>query len=274
MNAWTPPFLRWAGSKRTLLPHLVPLVPLSGGRYIEPFAGSACLFFATRPRAAVIADLNRELIETYRVLRRHPRRLTRALYGLPTDRDTYYKVRALEATSLGTIDRAARFIYLNRLCFNGVYRTNRLGRFNVPYGARTGALPTESHLLRCSVALRDADLRDGDFEQTTADAREGDFVYLDPPYAQNPKQAYGVYGYGSFDAGELGRIFELLRRLDRAGVTFLFSYAALPELGPQLASNWTVEQVVANGRVAASVASRAARQELIITNGRGIHPNP
>ena len=222
----------------------------------------------------MIADLNRQLIETYRVLKRHPRRLARALHRLPTDRDSYYEIRARDAGALGPMDQAARFIYLNRLCFNGVYRTDRRGRFNVPYGRRTGALPTETHLYRCSVALRDADLRDGDFEQTTADAREGDFVYLDPPYTQNPEKAYGVYGYGSFDARDLGRIFKVLRRLDQTGASFLFSYAALPELYAQLSSNWTVEQVVASGQVAASPGSRNARRELLITNEPRVLPDP
>lgn len=266
MESWSSPILRWAGSKRSLLPQLMPYVARSQGRYVEPFAGSACLFFAARPQRAVLGDLNGELIATYRVLARHPRRVARAMRAWTTDAESYYAVRALEQEDLEPVQRAARFIYLNRLCFNGVYRTNRQGRFNVPYGTQTGALPTERHLYRCAVALRDAELRDGDFEATTEDVSEGDFVYLDPPYTQNPKKAYGVYGYGSFDAQDLGRILEVLRRLDAARATFLFSYASVPGLVDEVPTSWGYQEVVVSGRVAARVGSRGARREILITN--------
>ncbi len=266
MQFWSPPVLRWAGSKRSLLPQLMPHVTRAGGRYIEPFAGSACLFFAARPRQAMLGDSNADLIESYRVLRRHPRLVARAMRAWPTDSDTYYGVRALDAGDLGPVERAARFIYLNRLCFNGVYRTNRQGHFNVPYGKNMGALPSEAHVFRCAVALRDAVLRDGDFEATTADAGAGDFVYLDPPYTQNPEKAYGMYGYGSFDARDLGRILKVLRRLDRARATFLFSYAVIPGLAEEIPAAWSYRDVIASGRVAARVGSRGPRREVLITN--------
>lgn len=269
MEFWSPPVLRWAGSKRSLLPQLLPHARHARGRYVEPFAGSACLFFAARPHSAVLGDLNGELIETYGVLRQHPRLVARRMHAWPTDADGYYAVRNLAPTQLGPIERAARFIYLNRLCFNGVYRTNRKGQFNVPYGKHTGAPPTEQHLYRCSVALRGADLRSGDFDETTADAGPGDFVYLDPPYTQNPETAYGVYGYGSFDARDLDRMMKTLRRLDRKGATFLFSYALVPGLADELPRGWRYREVAARGRVAASVSSRGARPEILVTNRTG-----
>lgn len=268
LDTWSAPALRWAGSKRALLPQLAARFRAAGpsGRYIEPFAGSACLFFALRPRRAVIADLNSELIETYRNLRDHPRRLSRAMHAWGRDRDSYYEVRALAVADLDPIERAARFLYLNRLCFNGVYRTNRAGRFNVPYGSRTGALPSERQLYRCSVALRGAELRSGDFDLTTVDVGREDFVYLDPPYTQDPTSAYGVYGYGSFDGGQIERVFATLRRIDDAGAGFLFSYADLEGLGVLLRPRWSLETVEVSGRIAARTASRKVRKEVLITN--------
>jgi DNA adenine methylase len=235
---------------------------------VEPFAGSACLFFALGPRPAVLGDLNRDLIDTYYCLRKHPRLVAKAMHRWPTDADTYYKVRSSDQTALSSIERAGRFLYLNRLCFNGIYRTNRNGQFNVPYGRRTGALPTEAHLYRCSVALRSAELRAGDFDATTADVRSGDFVYLDPPYTQGTKAAYGVYGYGSFNSSELGRVLRTLHRIDRVGAAFLFSYAYVDGIETELADSWSITHLNVTGRVAASVDSRVARQEILVSNQR------
>lgn len=263
---WAAPFLRWAGSKRALLKELSSRVPQHQGRYFEPFAGSACLFLARRPEHAIIGDLNRDLIATYETLREHPRLVWRAATAWNSDAATYYRVRSLSPASMEPVERAARFIYLNRFCFNGVYRTNRRGQFNVPFGRDTGALPSEAHLYRCSVALRRAELRVGDFEVTTADAGSGDFVYLDPPYTQAPGHAYGLFGYDTFTASDSVRMIETLRRLDERGATFLFSYADVPEILEQLPSEWTVERVVGPSQVAAALDARRRRQEVLVSN--------
>ncbi len=261
--------LRWPGSKRPLLSQLLSRIDWKHNRYFEPFAGSACLFFAAKPSMAVLGDLNRELIETYMAVRDHPRLVSRAMRQWPIAKGPYYRVRALSAENLTRIDRAARFIYLNRLCFNGVYRTNRRGEFNVPYGTNTGRLPTEAHLYRCSVALRSAELRAGDFESTVADAGPGDVIYLDPPYTAAPSVAYGLFGYGSFVAADLNRAVWCLEALDARGVSFLFSYAAEPALISRLPKRWTVEHVSTRGQIAASLDSRTARPEVLIANRLG-----
>jgi DNA adenine methylase len=263
---WSKPFLRWAGSKRSLLGELLEHYRRAGGRYVEPFAGSACLFFAARPSEAVISDLNVELIDTYRELRAHPRLLSRALGEWETDTDTYYAVRALAPDDLSPLNRAARFIYLNRLCFNGLYRTNRAGQFNVPYGQRTGMLPSEGQLYRCSVALRSASLRCGDFAEALSDVRAGDFIYLDPPYARTPHNAYGVYGYGSFSEHDMRRMLETLRMIDDRGATFLFSYADIPAAVEGTPERWRLTRLSAPGRIAASISARTPRAEILITN--------
>lgn len=262
------PLLRWAGSKRSLLPVLERCLPPFPGRYIEPFAGSACLFFATQPPHAVLGDLNEDLINFYRVLRRAPRAVFAALCLWPTDRSTYYDVRSLRPAALPAPQRAARFLYLNRLCFNGVYRTNRSGAFNVPFGTRNGSLPTEAHLLFAASVLSRCDIRSGDFETVVQDAEPGDFVYLDPPYTQNPDRAYGVYGYGSFDHRDLSRMVSCLHRLDDSGIPFLFSYADTPILASAVGKTWRVLPLSAPSRVAARTTARGTRRELLITNQR------
>ncbi len=129
-SAWASPLFRWAGSKRKLLPELMAQVPASLTRYVEPFAGSGCLFFALRPEKAILGDINDELIYAYSVIRDHPRLVSRAVHRLRNEKRTYYRLRSQSPNALSPVDRAARFTYLNRHCFNGVYRINRAGCFN------------------------------------------------------------------------------------------------------------------------------------------------
>lgn len=133
-NTACGPVFRWAGSKRQLVPTLIANAPDDFGAYIEPFAGSACLFFALQPERAVLGDFNTALIGAYRVIATAPRAVARALSAMPTDPAFYYELRSRDAALLSRVERAARFIYLNRFSFNGVYRTNLQGGFNVPRG--------------------------------------------------------------------------------------------------------------------------------------------
>src|SRR5882762_1649630 len=125
--------LRWAGSKRQIVTALAKYWPGRTSRYIEPFAGSACLFFYLEPAAAILGDLNGELIRTLRAVQRYPVKISDSLKRLPKGKIAYYKLRAVDPKSLGEIEAAARFLYLNGRCFNGLYRTNSAGMFNVPY---------------------------------------------------------------------------------------------------------------------------------------------
>jgi DNA adenine methylase len=126
------PFIRWAGAKRRQRQALLQLSPANFGRYFEPFLGSGALFFALKPRRAVLNDRILPLIETWRSVASHPRQVAEAASSWPVDRETYYQIRALEPED--PIIAAARFIYLNKTCFNGLYRVNAQGKFNVPYG--------------------------------------------------------------------------------------------------------------------------------------------
>ena len=157
------PFLRWAGSKRQLLTRLIDHWPGGNTRYVEPFAGSASLFFELEPPSALLSDINGELISTYQVVCEHPRAVYRSLIRWDNDRTQYYKIRSLQPSDLEILDQAARFIYLNRFCFNGLYRTNGRGDFNVPYGGeKGGSLPSEDLLVSAAAQLSRAELLCGD----------------------------------------------------------------------------------------------------------------
>jgi DNA adenine methylase len=233
------PFLRWAGSKRKLLPNLLPLFARRFERYIEPFMGSAVLFFALTPNKAVLSDFNKDLIATFKAVRDIPEEVWRNLSRLPLGKESYYQIRSQEPSNLSRAQAAARFIYLNRFCFNGLYRTNLQGQFNVPFGAaRSGSLPELSELKASSFALRRAKICCGDFERIVrTEVRSGDFVYLDPPYALNEGRIFRQqYGVNHFERKDIRRLGDLLFVIDRADACFLLSYAycdeALVEFAP------------------------------------------
>jgi len=178
--------------------------------------GSACLFLDLKPQEAVLGDLNPDLIETYIAIRDHALAVYNAMSKLSTGKANYYSIRSTETSKLKPIERAARFIYLNRFCFNGLYRTNKQGKFNVPYGS-SGTLPTLQELRLVSKALKSVDLRCGDFEETLFDVDDGDFVYMDPPFAVSNRRVFREYGPNSFEINDLERFAAMLERFDKCG---------------------------------------------------------
>ena len=193
-----PPFIRWAGSKRKLVSRIQEQIPDDCERYIEPFAGSACVFFAAIKGEAILADFNPDLICAFEVVKKHPRLLARKLAELAPTKRTYYRVRDTLDPGNSDIDRATRFLFLNAHCFNGVYRTNRQGKFNVPMGTKTAGVPSERHLARCSIALRQTKVVCQDYTDTLRQCSPDDFVYLDPPYPKPDSRNRGEYGMGAF----------------------------------------------------------------------------
>jgi DNA adenine methylase len=257
--------LRWAGSKRRLLPTLLTRMPLFSGRYVEPFAGSACLFFALEPGRGVLGDINAELIQAYSSMRNSPEAIWSGLSRLGNAKATYYQLRSIDPHSLSTEEQAVRFFYLNRFCFNGVYRTNKSGLFNVPRGEKTGAFPSLNDFRKCAELLQCATLVNIDFEDTLRGATRGDFVYLDPPYFKPGRQAYGEYGYGRFDSSDLSRLFESLQRLDQVGSKFLMSYSGSAVCQPEL-KRWNVSVLNVRRHVAGFAAARASVTEILVSN--------
>jgi|ERR1035441_9880542 DNA adenine methylase len=266
------PLFRWAGSKRKLLAEILKHVPASYARYIEPFSGSACLFFALRPRMAILSDLNDELIHAYMVIRAHPKLLHGAVSTMPLSEAYYYALRDESPDDLADLARAARFVYLNRGCFNGVYRTNRHGHFNVPRGKRPGAIPQQTHFVRCANALKCAELLSGDFQLAVSRAEAGDFVYLDPPYAKRDSRRRGEYGYASFDTPDLVRLAQSLQDLDKKGAIFLLSYADCREIR-EISRRWCKRTIFVRRHVAGFCQHRTVVRELLVSN-RSLNPAP
>jgi DNA adenine methylase len=193
---------------------------------VEPFAGSACLFFNLKPKQAILGDRNAELIATYREVKYRLPAVISALGKLKKGRLEYLKMRATEPLSLTPSARAARFIYLNRFCFNGLYRTNRAGQFNVPYGGdKSGNIPSESVLKNCSKSLKNAVLFAGDFEKILKKVRPGDFVYMDPPFSVNARRVFNEYDAAIFGLDDLQRLRRWMEILTEMNIKFLVSYA-------------------------------------------------
>lgn len=180
------PVLRWVGGKQYLLPLLLEYLPRRPfGTYFEPFLGAASIFLAIRPRAAVLGDANPHLMSMYAHLRRDPLRVAKYLNELANkdSRSTYYSVRQRYNASQPSFAQAGRFLYLNRTCFNGIFRVNTSGQFNVPYGYKKKAkFPTTHELEALAEAFSNARLISGSYSRALASAKAGDFVYMDPPY--------------------------------------------------------------------------------------------
>lgn len=177
------PFLKWAGGKTQLLPELNKYAPKSFNKYIEPFIGGGAMFFNLNPNKSIIADSNEELIITYRQVKTDVNGVIEHLRAFEHSEYFYYSLRSLNPNELEYSHRAARLIYLNKTCFNGLYRVNKKGQFNVPYGKGNGRFLNEDALRNASEFLTDTTIINGDYlDVLNQFASEGDFVFLDPPY--------------------------------------------------------------------------------------------
>ncbi|MEM7674443.1 MAG: DNA adenine methylase [Myxococcota bacterium] len=231
------PFLKWAGGKRRLLHQIAPILPKRIQTYYEPFLGGGALFFhlagQRRFERAVLSDINGELIETYRIVRDELDELIDALEvhaAFATSAEYYYAVRAQKPEELSAIMRAARFLFLNRTCFNGLYRVNRSGQFNVPYGKYKRPNVVNADVLRAaSKALQGTTLIEGDFETTVATATRGDAVYFDPPYIPaSPTASFTAYYAKNFGPPDHMRLLETYRMCGRRGVDAILSNTDVP----------------------------------------------
>jgi DNA adenine methylase len=211
------PFLKWAGGKRQLLPELRKHYPAKLGAYHEPFVGGGAVFFDLRPQRAVLSDSNQELIDCYTAVRDRVEDVIRALKDHTHDKEHFYEVRDWEPDLLDLPGRAARMIFLNKTGFNGLYRVNSTGRFNVPYGRTENRNYCDEPTLRaCAAALAGVEILCGPFDSVLDRAAANDFVYFDPPYVPvSPTAYFTAYqkrGFGMDDQERLAACFEALAR--------------------------------------------------------------
>jgi DNA adenine methylase len=187
------PFVKWAGGKRKLLDQILSLAPKKYGTYHEPMVGGGAVFFALNPKRAILNDYNEELIETYKVVRDQPGDLIKAVRRLKNTEQDYLRIRTQRPKL--PVTRAARFIYLNRFSFNGLYRVNASGVFNVPYCKDENRAPVDFEAIQnASLALQGVDIRSGDYLQSLTLVKPKDFVFIDPPY-DNTFASYTSAGF-------------------------------------------------------------------------------
>lgn len=217
-------FLKWVGGKTRTAGLLTSLAPPSAERYVEPFLGSGAVFFALGPRSALLADLNWDLMVCYEEVRRDPEAVMAALDSMENSREEFLRIRALDPQALSALQVAARVIYLNKTCFRGIWRVNRKGQFNVPYGDYDRPLYNERTMRSAAAALQDADLRNESFEAVLDEVGPGDWVYLDPPYV--PAGGYSDfkrYTPGQFHEAEHRVLADWCAEIDRRGAKFLLT---------------------------------------------------
>ena len=221
------PFVKWAGGKRQLLEVLLKNVPARFNTYIEPFVGGGALLFALLPDRAIIGDANCELMNAYSVIKDNVEELITSLERHRNDEDYYYEIRNLDPSTLSPVERASRFIYLNKTCYNGLYRENSRGVFNVPFGRyKNPKILDRDNLRAVSEFLNSSNvlILCQDYRETCKLANEGDFVYLDPPYHPISKTAsFTKYSRHDFSAEDQKRLAEVFRELDRKGCYVMLS---------------------------------------------------
>lgn len=265
LSAHPRPFVRWAGSKRRLLPQIVEYLPATYGHYWEPFLGGGSLLFLLRPPRCTVADACSDLIKAFRAVRDGPRAVIRHLGSWPVNASTYYSVRALHTTS--RFEAAAKFIYLNKTCWNGLYRVNSSGQFNVPYGKpKSNVVLDPPNLLACSDYLRAANplFRTGDFEETVDSVSAGDLVFLDPPYVtRHNNNGFTDYNEKLFTWHDQCRLANFANKLTKAGAYVVVTNAMhrdVLDLYPQ----FSVVPLNRHSTLASNSAKRTAVTEALI----------
>ncbi|ODU01218.1 MAG: DNA adenine methylase [Planctomycetes bacterium SCN 63-9] len=259
------PILKWAGGKQGLADRLIGYFPSSFSRYYEPFVGGGSILLTLQPSKAVIGDLNDWLLDTYLAIRTDYARVARILDGMVNTRDEFERIRLIQPGTLDLFQRAAHLIYLNKTCFRGLFRVNRKGEFNVPYGAYERRYYDPENLGAVAECLRGVEVRHADFELCLADVASDDFVYLDPPYyKQGGFSDFDRYTKWKFKENDHIRLATVCRELDERGVRWAVSNSDTA-LVRSLFDGYTMH-AIANRREINLNSGNRNISELLITN--------
>ena len=262
------PPVKWAGGKTQLLPQFAPLFPRKKyNLYLEPFVGGGAVFFHLLPPAAILIDSNGELINFYRVVRDRLDQLLADLKKHKNTREYYYSIRALDPEKLSPVQRASRFLYLNKTAYNGLWRVNSKGQFNVPYGRyKNPRIIDKENLQLVAEALRGAELIAGDFSCVLDLAPPGAFVYFDPPYYPLTETAnFTSYTPGAFTREDQIRLFKAFAELDRRGCLVMLSNSDTPFIRT-LYAQYDIQAVAARRAINCRPEGRGPVTELVIRN--------
>ena len=270
------PFVKWAGGKRSIIDKLIKLVPDDYKTYYEPFVGGGALLFELQPKKAVINDYNSELMNVYECIKDEDKfsNMCNELNKHETNHseEYYYKIRDLDKNKdkfnkLDDYKRAARTIYLNKACFNGLYRVNSKNEFNVPSGKKSKVNTYDGPnlgIIHCLLNFFDIKLQSIDFEESVKTAKKGDFIYFDPPY-DSDTSTFNSYTENGFGKEEQKRLSEVFKDLDKRGCYVMLSNYNT-SLIKELYKGYNFHHITAQRNIGASAKNRGMVEEVIITN--------
>lgn len=267
----TYPIVKWVGGKRQLMFELLKNMPETYNRYFEPFIGGGALFFELQPQNGYISDMNEELINLYTVVRDDVYNLIDDLNKHEISKEYFLKIRNLDRTEkynkLSDLQKASRFIYLNRTCFNGMYRVNSQGQFNVPFGDyKNPRIVDAGNLINCSNLLKNTEICCADFSEILNKVQKGDFVYFDPPYVPlNETSSFTSYTKDGFDLDMQFKLKDVCDELDSMGVMFMLSNSDT-KLVNELYSNYEIKKVFASRAINANGNGRGKITEVLVRN--------
>ncbi|SFS00803.1 DNA adenine methylase [Anaeromicropila populeti] len=270
------PALKWVGGKRQLLKDIEPMVPKEYSTYYEPFVGGGAVLFALQPAKAVINDANEELINVYITIRDQCEELINELklHEQNNKSEYYYEVRGYDRnqekyTGMSRVERAARILYLNKTCYNGLFRVNQSGQFNSPYGKyKNPNIVNETTLRALHRFLNRKGIRilSGDYKEALKTAKKGAFVYLDPPYHPiSYSSSFTGYTNNGFGMNQQIELKEICDKLNKRGVNFLLSNSYCDFI-LELYQNFTIKQVSAKRAINSNASKRGDVEEVLISN--------
>ncbi len=266
------PFIKWVGGKRQLIPQLSQHFPINFNKYIEPFVGGGAVFFYLLPQKSVLMDINPELINTYQVVKNKVEELIESLQQHKNDKEYFYEIRAWDRDksrfrTLDKVERASRTIFLNKTCYNGLFRVNKKNQFNTPFGRyKNPTICDELNLRSVSVALKNTKIHLGDFSNSIKFAESGDFIYMDCPYHPVSDTAnFTSYTKDDFGVVEQKRLHEVFSELDNKDCTVLLSNSYTPFI-LDLYQDYTIHIVHANRAVNCDPNKRGKIREVLISN--------
>ncbi|MFW6285905.1 MAG: DNA adenine methylase [Nanoarchaeota archaeon] len=276
MTIKIPKFVKWVGGKGQLLEQFKPLFPKNIERYIEPFLGSGAVFFYIiqkyKPKKIIISDINEELINTYEIIKDDVERLIVELkqhkeYHMVEGKKYYLTIRAVDVNKLPKLERAARFIYLNKTCFNGLYRVNSKGKFNVPMGSyKNPEIVNEEKLRLVSNLLQKVTIKVMSFEKVLNLAKKGDFVYFDPPYYPlKNKKSFTTYTKDVFLEKEQEKLAKLFKKLDKKECYVMLSNSDTKFI-KDLYSEYNIDFVQATRMINCNGDKRGKINEIVVRN--------
>lgn len=260
------PFIKWAGGKRWLVEHQLLDKPVISGKYIEPFLGGAAMYFHLRPDNSILSDLNPRLIQTYQAVRDEPLLVQEALrlHHERHRKDYYYQVRDKVYNTLA--DKAAQFLYLNRTCWNGLYRENLSGKFNVPIGTKSQVYDPEEDFFAVSALLKSSELLCCDFEVAIEKAEKGDFVFCDPPYTTAHNfNGFVKYNQQIFSWNDQIRLRDAAKRAVRRGAVVMVTNADHPSLHTLYEGAEKIDIVERASVISGTTKGRRMTSEILVT---------